>query len=87
VANNRSFFNDEIHQERVARARGRAVENRWIGQHIRDPEPDLAALARSLGLRGEGPVRHAARLGDVLAEAAAAARAGAAVVVDVHVGP
>ncbi|HEY7077396.1 MAG TPA: thiamine pyrophosphate-dependent enzyme [Solirubrobacteraceae bacterium] len=87
VANNRSFFNDEIHQERVARARGRAVENRWIGQHIRDPEPDVAALARSLGLRGEGPVRDPKALGGVLAEAAAAARAGAAVVVDVHVGP
>ena len=86
VANNRSFFNDEIHQERVARARGRPVENRWIGQHIRDPEPDLAGLARSLGLRGEGPVRDGARLGDALAEAAAAARGGETVLVDVHVG-
>jgi len=28
VANNRSFFNDELHQERVARQRGRPVENR-----------------------------------------------------------
>jgi acetolactate synthase-1/2/3 large subunit len=32
VANNRSFFNDEAHQERIARMRGRPVENRWIGQ-------------------------------------------------------
>jgi thiamine pyrophosphate-dependent acetolactate synthase large subunit-like protein len=87
VANNRSFFNDEIHQERVARARGRPVENRWIGQHIRDPEPDLAGLARSLGLRGEGPVRNGTRLADVLTEAAAAARGGETVLVDVHVGP
>ena len=28
VANNQSFFNDELHQERVARMRGRPVENR-----------------------------------------------------------
>ena len=36
VVNNRSFFNDELHQERVARERGRPVENRWIGQRIDD---------------------------------------------------
>jgi hypothetical protein len=34
VCNNRSFFNDELHQERVARIRNRPVENRWIGQRI-----------------------------------------------------
>ena len=28
VANNQSFFNDELHQERMARVRGRPVENR-----------------------------------------------------------
>src|SRR4029079_9565849 len=31
LANNESFFNDELHQERMARVRGRPVENRWIG--------------------------------------------------------
>jgi thiamine pyrophosphate-dependent acetolactate synthase large subunit-like protein len=85
VANNRSFFNDEVHQERVALVRERPVENRWVGQHIRDPDPDLAALARSLGLVGHGPVVDPGELSAVLAEAAAAAAAGAAVVVDVHV--
>ena len=35
--NNRSFFNDEVHQERVAKTRGRPVENKWIGQRIDDP--------------------------------------------------
>ena len=28
VANNRSFYNDEVHQERVAKERGRPVENK-----------------------------------------------------------
>jgi thiamine pyrophosphate-dependent acetolactate synthase large subunit-like protein len=86
VANNRSFFNDEIHQERVARRRGRPVENRWVGQQIRDPDPDLAALARSLGLRGHGPVATADDLGATLATAVDEVAAGAAVVVDVRVG-
>ena len=56
VANNRSFFNDELHQERVARMRNRPVENRWIGQRIADPEIDLAQLAQAQGARGFGPI-------------------------------
>ena len=56
VANNRSFFNDEVHQERVARMRNRPVENKWIGQRISDPDIDLAALARAQGALGFGPV-------------------------------
>jgi thiamine pyrophosphate-dependent acetolactate synthase large subunit-like protein len=85
VANNRSFFNDEVHQERMAVARDRAVENRAVGIAIDDPDPDLAALARSLGLAGHGPVLDPAQLEETLARAAAEARAGAAVVVDVRV--
>ena len=86
VANNRSFFNDEIHQERIARQRGRPVENRWLGQQIRDPVPDLAALARSRGLSGYGPVEDPAELPAMLEKAVSEARHGSAVVVDVHVG-
>ena len=56
VANNRSFFNDELHQERVARMRNRPVENRWIGQRISDPDIDIAAMARAQGALGFGPV-------------------------------
>jgi thiamine pyrophosphate-dependent acetolactate synthase large subunit-like protein len=85
VANNRSYFNDEVHQHRVALRRGRPVENRWIGQRIADPEPDLAALARSLGAIGHGPVTAHDDLERVLADAVAEARAGRGVVVDVHV--
>src|ERR1700751_1851906 len=52
LANNRSFFNDELHQERVARERGRPVENRWIGQGIRGPDIGLAMMARGKGWHG-----------------------------------
>jgi len=34
VSNYRSNFNDEIHQESIAKARSRPVENRRIGQRI-----------------------------------------------------
>jgi thiamine pyrophosphate-dependent acetolactate synthase large subunit-like protein len=56
VANNRSFFNDEVHQERMAVVRGRPVERKWIGQRIDGPPPDLAGFARAQGAIGIGPV-------------------------------
>jgi thiamine pyrophosphate-dependent acetolactate synthase large subunit-like protein len=87
VANNRSFFNDELHQERVARMRGRPVENRWIGQRISDPDIDHAGLARAQGATGFGPVKEAAELQSVFAKAIAAVAAGGVAVVDVHVTP
>ena len=60
VSNNNSFFNDELHQDRMARQRGRPVENRWIGQRIADPEPDLGMLAKAQGGEGFGPIRRPA---------------------------
>jgi thiamine pyrophosphate-dependent acetolactate synthase large subunit-like protein len=85
LANNRSFFNDELHQERVARERGRPVENRWIGQAIGDPDIDLAAMARAQGCIGIGPLKDPRELVSALSEAVAAVRAGKVCVVDVHV--
>jgi thiamine pyrophosphate-dependent acetolactate synthase large subunit-like protein len=85
VANNRSFYNDEVHQERVARMRNRPVENKWIGQRIADPDIDIAQLAQAQGARGFGPVEDARRLEPMLAEAIAAVEAGGVAVVDVRV--
>jgi thiamine pyrophosphate-dependent acetolactate synthase large subunit-like protein len=55
VANNQSFFNDEVHQERVARMRNRPIDNKWIGMRISDPDIDLAALARAQGAQCTTP--------------------------------
>jgi acetolactate synthase-1/2/3 large subunit len=87
VANNRSFFNDELHQERVARARNRPVENRWIGQRIADPEVDLAQLARAQGALGFGPITAGADLAATFNAAIEAVAGGAVAVVDVRVAP
>jgi thiamine pyrophosphate-dependent acetolactate synthase large subunit-like protein len=87
LANNQSFYNDEVHQERMARQRGRLVANKWIGQHITGPDIDLAMLARSQGAVGIGPISQPNTLAAALADAVAAARAGSVVVVDVHVRP
>ncbi len=87
VANNRSFYNDEVHQERVANMRGRNPANKWIGQHIGGPDIDLAAMARAQGCVGIGPVHDAAGLTAALAQALDAVLAGQPAVVDVRVEP
>jgi thiamine pyrophosphate-dependent acetolactate synthase large subunit-like protein len=87
IANNRSFYNDELHQERVARMRARPVENKWIGQRLTEPEIDLAAMARAQGAQGFGPVSDPAKLAAALKEAIAAVESGRVAVVDVHVEP
>jgi len=87
VANNSSFHNDVVHQERMAAQRHRPARNSWIGQAISDPDPDLAALARSLGFNAIGQVADKSVLPSALATAVAAARAGQYVLVDVRVRP
>lgn len=82
VSNNRSFFNDELHQERMARQRNRPVENRWIGQRIGNPEPDLAMMARAQGLSSFGPIEDADEFERVAREAIALVKGGATVVID-----
>jgi thiamine pyrophosphate-dependent acetolactate synthase large subunit-like protein len=87
VANNRSFYNDEVHQERVAVMRNRPVENKWIGQRMGDPEIDLAQMARAQGAQGFGPVTSVDDLPAIFAKAIAAVEAGGVAVVDVRVKP
>ena len=87
VCNNRSFFNDELHQERVARIRNRPPENRWIGQRISDPEIDCAGLAAAQGAVGFEPVTRTADLVPTFEKAIAAVEAGQVAVVDVRVEP
>ena len=87
IANNRSFYNDELHQERVARMRDRPVENKWIGQRMADPEIDIAAMGRAQGALGIGPITNSSDLAPALEEAIAAVDAGSVAVVDVRVEP
>jgi thiamine pyrophosphate-dependent acetolactate synthase large subunit-like protein len=85
IANNQSYHNDENHQDRVARTRGRPPENRWIGQRMDRPAIDFAALARDLGAVGIGPVDDPAELGAAFRAALVALDEGKPVLVDVRV--
>jgi thiamine pyrophosphate-dependent acetolactate synthase large subunit-like protein len=85
IANNRSFYNDELHQERVAKERGRPVENKWIGQRIDEPDIDLAAMARAQGAEAIGPVKSLSELKPAIERAVKAVQDGKVCVVDVRV--
>jgi hypothetical protein len=82
-----SFFNDELHQERMARVRGRPIENRWVGLRMNDPPLDLALLARGQGAVGYGPIRNAKALEETLAAAIRDVQGGATCVIDVRIAP
>ncbi len=87
ICNNRSYFNDERHQERVAIARGRPAENRWIGQRIADPDIDIAAIARAQGALAIGPVTRVEDMQPAIEKGIATVRAGGVCVIDMRVEP
>jgi thiamine pyrophosphate-dependent acetolactate synthase large subunit-like protein len=70
VNNNRSYGNDESHQEFVARERGRPIENKGVGIFIEDPNTKFAKLAESFDVEGFGPVEDPNELRGVLERAA-----------------
>ncbi len=84
VANNNSYFNDEVHQERMAVQRSRPVENKWIGQRIADPAPDIVGFAKAQGFDGE-TVSTQAALDAALARGIEAVAAGGRVVIEVQI--
>lgn len=87
IANNRCYYNDVAHQERVATVRGRPLENKLVGQEINDPAIDLVAIARAQGWSAEGPAKSAAELRAALGRAEAVVRAGRPYFIDALVDP
>lgn len=87
VADNRSYYNDEMHQERVALMRSRPPQNRWIGQRIDDPPVDLIAMAQAQGFEGEPPVSTSEALAAALERGARVVAKGGRYVIDSLVQP
>jgi len=54
--NNRSYYQDVGHQLTIAKMRQRSLENVGVGVSLDRPATDFAALAKSFGLYGEGPI-------------------------------
>ena len=87
VADNRSYFNDEMHQERVAQMRSRPAQNRWIGQQIDNPRVDLVAMARAQGFASEEPVSTAEALAKALKRGAEIVAKGGRYFIDSVIKP
>ena len=87
INNNQSYFNDELHQENIARKRDRRVENRWIGQAMDGPAIDIARFAESQGAVGIGPVKTLEELEAALKKGVEVLNAGGVCLIDAHVPP
>ena len=69
LLNNRSYYNSEEHNAKIAAHRGRPVENAGQGTRIEDPAFDFAPMARSMGVHAEGPITRSEDLGPALRRA------------------
>ena len=69
--NNRAYYNDWEHQERLAEQRGTPVGRARIGMAIDEPEPDFATIARGFGWHAEGPITDPAQVVEAVRRAAA----------------
>jgi thiamine pyrophosphate-dependent acetolactate synthase large subunit-like protein len=87
VGNNRSYFNDELHQESVAERRSRNPENAWVGQRLDDPAPDIAGMAKAQGVDASGPVKTQEELDCAITLGVAALREGRPYLIDVWIDP
>ena len=83
ITNNRGYYTSGISQGKGAESRRRPAENRWIGTEPDDPTLDIGGLARSQGLKGEGPVKDMKDLLDIPSCALEGIENGEAWVVDV----
>ncbi|NUB45870.1 thiamine pyrophosphate-binding protein [Fertoebacter nigrum] len=81
--NNRAYYNDWEHQIRVARQRGTDESKAHIGMDIFDPEPDFGAIARGMGMYGEGPIENPADVAAALRRAIAVVKSGKPALVDI----
>lgn len=74
LVNNRSYYNSEEHNAKIARHRGRPVETAGQGTRLENPAFDFATMARSMGLYAEGPIERCEDLGPALRRAVKAVR-------------
>lgn len=67
--NNRGYYNDWIHQIRLARKRNNPVERAAIGMEIDHPAPNFAKLAQAFDWYVEGPIVSGDEVGAALRRA------------------
>jgi benzoylformate decarboxylase/acetolactate synthase-1/2/3 large subunit len=85
--NNRSYYNSEEHQTNIARLRKRDTKLAVTGTLLADPCIDYAQMAKSMGIKGIGPVERSEDIEPALLEAIEVIEnEGRAVLVDIVTG-
>ena len=83
VHNNRSYHMEIMQLQAIANRRQRGIDRVHIGCRIGDPNIDYAAMAKSMGVYGEGPIENPRDLGPALKRAIAVVKKGEPALVDV----
>jgi len=83
VHNNRCYHMEIMQMQVIANRRQRGIDRVHIGCRIDDPNIDYAAMAKSLGVCGEGPIENPRDLGPALKRAIAVVKKGEPALVDV----
>lgn len=83
MLNNRAYWTDWAHQERIADERGRPRDRARVGMSLDEPATDFATLARSFGWQAEGPITSLHELPGALERAVKAVRGGRPALIDV----
>jgi acetolactate synthase-1/2/3 large subunit len=84
INNNTSWFNDEEHQVKIAKGRGRPPENAYIGTTTRDPDVDFVKVSEGYGAHAEGPIVKPDDLAGAFERAVKVVEDGGVAVVDVR---
>jgi thiamine pyrophosphate-dependent acetolactate synthase large subunit-like protein len=85
--NNRAYHQEVMHLQRMANRHQRGITTAEIGTTIKNPNIDYAAMARSMGVHGEGPITDPNDLAPALKRALDAVSRGEPALVDVVTQP
>ena len=85
--NNRAYHQEVMHIQRMANRHQRGITNASIGNSLSDPNIDFAAMARAMGVHGEGPITNPNELGPAIKRAVDVVLGGQPALVDVVTQP
>ena len=83
MVNNRSYYNSEEHNAKIAKHRGRPVENAPHGTRIENPDVDFATMAKSMGVHAEGVITRTEDIAAALRRAIAVVKQGKPALLDI----
>ena len=81
--NNRAYYQEVMHIQRMADRHGRGIDRAGIGTAIDNPDIDFAKMADSMGVWSKGPVTDPVDLAPALRQAVATVKSGQPALVDV----